>query len=202
MMSVTKIDIAALKAGSMLVKSETAPWGSSNVGAMMCRKARYKSMGQTHSTSIFFDFYANIAAASYMPAEVGRTIISLMSTPSGCSSAKRMARAIASGVPLMLGRGGFERHPGLCAFATKYRTAGCPARIRTLIDGVRVRSLTIRGRGTSHVPGGLRAAAASALPSFAGARGQAPSYAGCLLVSRPCDSLRPKCRVRGGLCAR
>ena len=42
--------------------------------------------------------------------------------------------------------------------------AGCPARIRTLIDGVRVRSLTIRGkgnisfiiRGHSKVPVGLQ----------------------------------------------
>ena len=35
--------------------------------------------------------------------------------------------------------------------------SGCPARIRTSIDGVRVRSLTIRRRGTSHEPAECRA---------------------------------------------
>lgn len=33
-----------------------------------------------------------------------------------------------------------------------FRWFGCPARIRTLIDGVRVRSLTIRGRGNGAAP--------------------------------------------------
>ena len=41
-------------------------------------------------------------------------------------------------------------------FAVKGHVAGCPARIRTLIDGVRVRSLTIRGRGIIGPPERIR----------------------------------------------
>ncbi|CAH0498810.1 hypothetical protein NVSP9465_03904 [Novosphingobium sp. CECT 9465] len=45
MMPVTKIDIAALEAESMLLKCKTALWGWSNVRAMISRKAWYNSMG-------------------------------------------------------------------------------------------------------------------------------------------------------------
>ena len=59
------------------------------------------------------DFFHNGALGRVAPPDqivpaVGRTITSFTSTSSGCSTAKAMARAMASGVSAYLGRGGLE----------------------------------------------------------------------------------------------
>ena len=41
----------------------------------------------------------------------------------------------------------------------EWRETGCPARIRTSIDGIRIRSLTIRRRGNRRVPLGAESGA-------------------------------------------
>jgi hypothetical protein len=70
---------------------------------------------------------ALLTTAGFYPCAVGRTTISLTSTPAGCSMAKAIARAMASGGMAIL-----SLDASICAFTCTPRTKHyfCPARCK------------------------------------------------------------------------
>lgn len=92
-------------------------------------------------------------------------------------------------------------------FAVKGQVAGCPARIRTSIDGVRVRSLAIRRRGNGRAAQRLLRHQRARLLVSCRTKVKRVLHPACLLLLHPWVSLatgalcgKNRCRVRWKYC--